>query len=538
MRWGWGLLLLAAAAWAQPEALVVERLPFSLAGSWWFRPGHDPAWSSPFREKTHWQSVQVPGPWEKRGFAGYDGHAWYRITFRLPSELASETLGVDLGSIGDVDEVFLNGQRIGSTGSFPPAYAPGTLERRVYRLPRSALRFGEFNELAIHVYNEGRFGGLLGPAPRLDRYERLLRQQQGRDLLLWVSSTVLFVLGFFHVFLRLTSGGGREQWPWVAFLWVLACYQLSYASFGPTLLLSSAGSFRLNVACLLLAVGLFPLVVVALADQPPPTWAILAASTLGVGAGFSLVWRRTLDLYLWVYLAELAIVGFVVFALGKLAGELRRREAGAIALLGGGLAFFAAALADTAVDLAILPRSSLSGVTLYSSLGVLPFAVAASFVLASRWARHHAASLLPPLGLLPFGAFVEEIRKRIASPGSPPFAVALVRLATAAGTPVEVEAVIGDVRRHVRHCDLLARYSRETLAVVFEGVEEREALGQVERLRRALRQLPGAYLLRPSAGLAAFRPSRYGTAEELLKAAEAALYAARSEGGDTTATAP
>jgi len=536
--WGWAVLLLAAAAWAQPEAMVVERLPFSLAGNWWFRPGHDPAWSSPFREKTYWQSVNVPGPWEKRGFPGYNGHAWYRINFRLPSELASENLGVDLGSIGDVDEVFLNGQRIGSTGSFPPAYAPGTLERRVYRLPRSALRFGEFNELSIHVYNEGRFGGLLGPAPRLDRYERLLRQQQGRDLVLWVSSTVLSVLGLFHVFLRVASGRGREQWSWVGFLLVLACYQLTYASFGPSLLLSSAGNFRLNVACLLLAVGLFPLVVAALADQPPPTWVILAVSTLGVGAGFALVWRRTLDLYLWVYLAEVGIAAFIIFALGKNIGGLRRSEPGAIALLGNGLVFFGAALADTAVDLALLPRPPLSGVTLYSSFGVLPFAVATSYVLASRWARHHAASLLPPLGLLPFGSFIDEVRKRMANPASSPFAVALMRLATAAGTPVEVEAVIGHVRRHVRHCDILARYSRETFALLLEAVDEREALAQVERLRRALRQVPGAYLLRPTAGLAAFRPFRYGTAEELLKAAEAALYAARSEGGDSTATAP
>jgi GGDEF domain-containing protein len=90
----------------------------------------------------------------------------------------------------------------------------------------------------------------------------------------------------------------------------------------------------------------------------------------------------------------------------------------------------------------------------------------------------------------------------------------------------------------LRHCDLLARYSRETVAILLDEQDEREALAYVERVRRALRQLPDRLLLRPTAGLAAFKPGRYATAEELVKAAEAALYAARSEGGDCTATAP
>jgi hypothetical protein len=517
---------------------MVGELPFSLGGTWWFRLGHDPAWSSPFREKTNWQGIAVPGPWERQGFSSYNGHAWYRLSFLLPSKFASESLGIDLGYLGDADEVFLNGQRIGATGGFPPLYQSAVLQRRIYRLPRASLRFGEFNELAVHVYNGGRFGGFLGPAPKLDRYERLLRQQQGRDLALWVTSAVLVVVGLFHGFLALRFGGGREQWPWVAFLVSLASYQLTYASLGPSLLFSPGTNFRLNVVLLLLSVGLFPLVLYALAGQGVPGWAVVFAATLAVGAGFALVWRQTPQLYFWVYLAEVGVVLLVFLGLAKFFLALRRGQATSWLLAATALVFFLAALGDVAVDLALLPRPELPGLTLYSSPASIPFAFIVSLVLTLRWARHHAASLLPPMGLLPLSVFLEEIRQRMAASPKPAFAVALLRLSTAAGTPVDLETVLTDVRRHVRHCDLLARFSRETLALLLEESVEREALSQLERLRRALRQRPGSLLLRPTAGLAAYNPARHATAEELLKAAEAALYAARSEGGDCTATAP
>lgn len=532
------LWLLASAAGAQPATYVVDALPFSLKGQWWFRTGHDPAWSSPFREKTHWQAIQVPGPWEKQGYPGYNGHAWYRITLQLPSRFSGESLGVDLGILGDVDEVFLNGQRIGESGAFPPTYEPATLHRRIYRLPRASLRFGELNELAVHVYNEWRFGGFLGPPPLVDRYEKLIANQTGRDLALWVGAAVLGVLALFHSLISLFYGGGREQWAWVGFLVSFALYQITYANLGPSFFFSAGLSFRLNVVFLLLAVGLFPLVLATVFGQPAPTLALVFASVMAVGSGFALLWRRAADLYLWVYLAEMGIAVIVSLSLWLFFRQQRLQRALPWPLLGTAPVFFGTVLADVAVDLCLLPRPTSPVLVLYSSLGVLPFAFTLAFVLTTRWARMHAASLLPHLGLLPWTTFTQEVHKRlIASPPSP-FALALMRFSTAAGTPVEVETVVSHLRLHLRHCDLLARYSRETVAILLDNQDEREALAFLERVRRALRQLPDRFLLRPTVGLAAFKAGRYATAEELVKAADAALYAARAEGGDCTATAP
>jgi GGDEF domain-containing protein len=70
--------------------------------------------------------------------------------------------------------------------------------------------------------------------------------------------------------------------------------------------------------------------------------------------------------------------------------------------------------------------------------------------------------------------------------------------------------------------------------------EERAAMAIIERLRRAAGESASSPTtrVRTTAGLAQYRPGRHLGAEELLQEAEAALYAAISEGGDCTATAP
>lgn len=532
------LSLVASLSAAQPEPRVVDRLPQRLDGEWWFRVGHDPAWSSPFREKTHWQLIKVPGAWELQGFRGYNGHAWYRFTFKLSPRFANETLGIDLGNLGDADEVFLNGQIIGGSGVFPPLYQPATLQRRIYPLPQSKLRYGEYNEIAVHVYNDGRFGGFLGPTPKIDRYRQLALEQTGRDVVLWTSAGLLLALAAMHTLLAVLYRTHRGQGLLVAFLVALACYELTYTAWGPYLLWSSGTVFRLNVALFLLSVGLFLPSLHSLLGQAVPTPFLAFTSLTALGAAFAMVWRRISDLYLWVHMAELGIVIIVVTVLRKFwerPSPFHRRQ---WALIVTAALFFTSVFADVAVDLGWLPQPSLSGLVLYSSIGVIPFAFSVFFVFLDYQSREHASGLLPPLGLLPYPRFVEEVKRWLATAATTPFAVAFCRLTTAAGTAIDVTTILRELRCQVRHCDLLTQFSPGTLAVLLDSVEEREAVAHLERIRRALRQGPGGLQIRLTAGVAASRPARFATAEELLKAAEAALFAARSEGGDCVAIAP
>jgi hypothetical protein len=82
----------------------------------------------------------VPEPWEEQGFHGYNGYGTYRKHFTLDNELRGLMLYLSLGYIDDVDAVYVNGTKIGSTGAFPPQYQTAYNARRLYFMPDENTR--------------------------------------------------------------------------------------------------------------------------------------------------------------------------------------------------------------------------------------------------------------------------------------------------------------------------------------------------------------------------------------------------------------
>jgi diguanylate cyclase (GGDEF)-like protein len=543
------LMLAAAAPLAAADDLApitVERLPTSLAGEWLFRVGHDPAWASPFRERRSWQRIRVPGAWEKQGYQGYSGHAWYRVAFFIPSQLAGEEVGLDLGQIGDVDEVFLNGRQVGSTGSFPPRFDKASLARRYYRLPRSVLRAGEFNELAIHVYNDSRFGGLLGPDPTIDAYRSVLRHQFLRDLFAYCLATLLVTLAALHVVLFLAQRSRTEHLFFAGFLVACGAYLLSYTYWGPALLLGHSGAFRLNIVALLGAVALFPPAFYCVAGRSQPIAIVAMQAVLALGAAFAIAWREEGDLYLWVHLAEAAALLISALVLKALVHLVRHRHAWSVPLLASSALFVVAVGCDILVDVGLIPRFRVMVGELVAPLALVPFAMLFSLALSYSWVEQRWGEPLDlATGLIPRDRFVERLTLELerARRTRSALAVALLRIGgRVEDTGVEQIAAraVQLMRQSLRQIDILARYDRDTFALLLADTEERSAMVILERLRRAVAEGDPT---RPdrvptTAGVAQFRATRHVVAEELLEEAEAALYAALAEGGDCTATAP
>ncbi len=525
--------------------LVVDRLPASLAGDWLFRIGHDPAFASPFREHRNWQSIRVPGPWERQGWRDYDGHAWYRLSLVVSSELAGQDLGLDLGRVADVDEVFLNGRRIGSTGSFPPHFDKATLARRFYLIPREVLRLGQLNELAIHVYNDSSFGGLIGPPPVLDLYQNLLRHEVMRDLGAYCVATLLLTLAVMHALLFSKQRDMFEHLSFAGALAALAVFMLTYTSWGPALVLGWGASYRVAIASMMAGVAIFPSVPLRLARRTQPA-AILGIQTLLLlGAAFALVWREIADLQLWLYASQAALLVVAGFTLRIEVGLVGRRP-WALPVLVTSVLFGAAILADVLVDIGVLPRTRVLGGELYAPIAVAPFAVSLSFALALSWMeRRWGEPVDAATGLMSRERFHDRLGAELlrARRGGSPLTVALLRLTVAdPGGERDQPAgeAVANLRRGLRQIDLLARYDSETFALLLAETDERAAMSIIERLRRTAAQsvVARAGRARTTAGLAQYRPGRHLSAEELLREAEAALYAAVSEGGDGTATAP
>ena len=526
--------------------ITVTRLPSSLAGEWLFRIGHDPSWASPFRERRSWQRIEVPGAWEKQGFAGYNGHAWYRLPFFIDSQLAGQELGLDLGVIGDVDEVFLNGRRVGSTGSFPPSFEKASLVHRYYPVPTDAVRFGEYNELAIHVYNDSRFGGLLGPPPRIDRYQGILLHEVMRDILVYCLFTFLATLALAQFILFLTHRERLEHLSLGGFLLLCGVFMLTYTNWGPVALLGYNLTFRLNAVAFLLSVALFPVVALRLARRPLPAVLVAVQTLLGLGAAFALVWPDEGDLYLWVYLAEAAVLIAAVAVISAITELFRRHSPWAVWLAISTVVVLVLVALDVLVDLGIIARQVVLVGELYTPLGLVPYALVLSLAVGYEWTRARWGEPADVAsGVLSRDRFssrlVAEIDRGSRANGT--FALALLRIELRVPHNEEtslLSAAVLTLRRALRQIDLLGRHDHVTFAVMLAESDERAAVATLERLRRSVADTLGLErsVVRVSAGVAQYRPARQHSARELLAEAEAALFAAISEGGDCTATAP
>jgi len=88
-----------------------------------------------------------------------------------------------------------------------------------------------------------------------------------------------------------------------------------------------------------------------------------------------------------------------------------------------------------------------------------------------------------------------------------------------------------------REFDTPARYGGEEFAVILPGADHEQAELIAERLRLAVGAAPGAVRVTASAGVATY-PSHAADSESLVRAADAALYAAKRDGRDCTRVSP
>ena len=110
-------------------------------------------WADPALDDSGWATIPVPDLWERAGYDGLDGIAWYRCAFTLTEEEARQGVRLGLGKIDDNDISWVNGTEVGRTDGYD--------RPRVYDVPPAALRAGR-NLVAVRVQDTGGGGGLYG----------------------------------------------------------------------------------------------------------------------------------------------------------------------------------------------------------------------------------------------------------------------------------------------------------------------------------------------------------------------------------------
>ena len=127
------------------------------------------AWPQP------WQSVTVPSPDDAQRPAGI---GWYRCWVKVPDNWATlagrdlwvESVTLTIDSSHTAHEAFLNGKRLGGTGSFLPEAKPGDGLAKRYKVPPGSLAKGKWNELAIKVFNRDGNDRFRGNGPSIQGY--------------------------------------------------------------------------------------------------------------------------------------------------------------------------------------------------------------------------------------------------------------------------------------------------------------------------------------------------------------------------------
>ena len=130
-----------------------------------FQKGDDPAWSKAAFDDSGWQVLSLEKDWNKQGIRNSNNFAWYRIHIVIPSSLkkgSTDKVLLDLGPIDDSDETWLNGVKVGKTGTMPedPAGYAGEWEKpRHYVVEPKLVKWDKDNVIAVRVYNGGDPGG-------------------------------------------------------------------------------------------------------------------------------------------------------------------------------------------------------------------------------------------------------------------------------------------------------------------------------------------------------------------------------------------
>ena len=79
-----------------------------------------------------------------------------------PKEISNKSMYLSLGFIDDVDETYLNGTLIGSSGTFPPQYNTAYNAHRKYPVIPNHFYPGKENVIAVRVYDSRLIGGIVG----------------------------------------------------------------------------------------------------------------------------------------------------------------------------------------------------------------------------------------------------------------------------------------------------------------------------------------------------------------------------------------
>jgi len=128
--------------------------------------GGSKAWYGASFNDADWAEVRSDrgNGWDSQGFPGYTGFGWYRQTIAVPASLDRKYLYLYFGAVDEEAWVYLNGQLAFEHSCATTGLTPAQIWATPFAFdPRSHLKLGEANTIAVRVYNSAFMGGIYLP---------------------------------------------------------------------------------------------------------------------------------------------------------------------------------------------------------------------------------------------------------------------------------------------------------------------------------------------------------------------------------------
>lgn len=174
------LILVLSLCCSSTNALPLEQF-VSLDGVHKFSLNDNPIHSSLYYDDTQWQSITIPGSWQSQGIKPINGIGWYRIHCTFPDNFRNIEPAILLGRIGDADEVFFNGIKIGGEGRINEKFIEASKIERLYLIPHELVKYSEDNVIAIRVLNTYLNGGIFDKGVTIGDYKILMLKKFERN---------------------------------------------------------------------------------------------------------------------------------------------------------------------------------------------------------------------------------------------------------------------------------------------------------------------------------------------------------------------
>ena len=536
------LLLVAALALQGPVPFPNSTIT-ELRTGWRFAVGDNPDWARPGHSDVNWRQAAVPGTWQQDGFPNYRGFVWYRLRYRVDSTTA-KPMGVRFTGVATAYEVFADGRLLGGVGRFPPQYRARTTVPASFALPVDAMTRGA-HVLAVRVYSDESVGGLDNPV-LAGPLEALAAREFRTSFFLIAAALLIIGVSFYQLFFWARRPEAIEHLYLFIFGTALGLVFLVWVPPLRLALSSSTDYYRVYLLCGGLASGFFLFAFRLIFD--------LEHSRLVKGFGVFFVVLGVLALLLpgW---GELRDAGMYLFDPGLLIAcavivvlavrQFQRGVEHAKVLLWG-MAFLSVALVhDVFAEWGATPGPV--GLP-WMSVGAAAFVLSVGYVTARQFVDTAAIALYDRLtGLYRREVVMDALQREIrrAARTHQPLAVIMMDLDNFKTVNDSLghqagDRVLAEVGRRLasagRAVDWLGRYGGEEFLAVLADSAGDGAEQAGERFCQAVGALPidtgrATRAVTLSAGIASYDGgAQWPTPEQLVGAADAALYRAKAAG--------